>query len=123
MTFRADRKKSDQFVSVIAVLSACLLAVLLAFYELHDTHCRFAGPDGTLRMDSMDTSTVADSVLDSADFDDALDDDIDEDEEAEAEAQAAEGKSPLAKPESIPYENGTPHSHVPDSGQGSISVQ
>ncbi len=64
-------------------------------------------------MDSMDTATVTDSVLDSADFDDALDDDIDEDEEAEAEAQAAEGKSPLAKPEGVLYENGTPRGHVP----------
>ena len=71
-------------------------------------------------MDSTDTSTVADSVLDSADFDDALDDDIDEDEEAEAEAQAAEGKSPLARPESMLYENGTPESHRPASGEGGI---
>ena len=74
-------------------------------------------------MDSMDTATVADSVLDSADFDDALDDDIDEDEEAEAEAQAAEGKSPLARPESMLYENGTPQNRAPAFSEGVTPVQ
>lgn len=52
----------------------------------------------------MDTNTAADSVLDSQDYDDALDDDIDEDEEAEAEAQAAEGKKAHVNPQNVVYE-------------------
>lgn len=64
------------------------------------------GPDGILRKDSMETATVPDSMLDSAEFDDVLDDDIDEDEEAEAEAKLAEGKSPHAgvDPRQVLYE-------------------
>ena len=59
-----------------------------------------AGQAGMGRRDSLDASTVADSMLDSAELDDALDDDIDEDEEAEADAQVAEGtsKAPAADP-------------------------
>ena len=75
-----------------------------------------AGPDGILRRDSADTATIPDSVLDSADFDDALDDDIDEDEEAEAEAQAAEGKSPVAQPQSVLYEGQDPSQQAAAAG-------
>ena len=66
--------------------------------SFHSNISGCAGPDGKiLRKDSldsnMDTTTVADSVLDSQDLDeaDAIDDDLDEDEEAEAEANASEG--------------------------------
>ena len=49
---------------------------------------------------NMDSTTVADSVLDSQELDeaDAIDDDIDEDEEAEAEANASENISAIIPP-------------------------